>query len=286
MTKKSTTQKKVGALSLEDMQYIRDNAQSLPPAVIAFNLNRNLPPVLKYMRDACLLSPSATDAEQDAAVIRKSLMKEPWWDNVAAQCDSKEEKELFIALWVQILHQLNNEITSTEKLQVKDMVFTEIFANRSQAERASHVRQIDEFKTEVAELQREDPISDESQQKIMYLSERISYLRNSLDTFAQSHLKLSESKNKALRELKVSREQRKKNIEESSTSFGGYIKSLLDEKRRKEEGFDIEAMKLAKDKVYKKLSQFHTYADGVVDRPILNCDTIEEDNGQEEDAQN
>ena len=45
----------------------------------------------------------------------------------------------------------------------------------------------------------------------------------------------------------------------------------------KQVGNEMEIMRLATEKARKELSEYHTYQDGYVDRPLLNCDTVQED---------
>ena len=58
---------------------------------------------------------------------------------------------------------------------------------------------------------------------------------------------------------------------------------MLDERNRREtEGREMEIMKLAAEKSKQVLGEFTEYEDGTVDQPLLNSDTIheEDDNGE------
>ena len=76
------------------------------------------------------------------------------------------------------------------------------------------------------------------------------------------------------KDLKATRDQRIKRIEDSKSSWAGFLRALEDEEERERVGDDAELMKIAKDKSREKLGTFHTFIDGSIDRPLLNADTI------------
>jgi hypothetical protein len=79
------------------------------------------------------------------------------------------------------------------------------------------------------------------------------------------------------RDLKAARSDRVKKIEDSKTSFTGFIRALEDEGLRQRIGEDVEVNKLAKNKAIQRLAQYHKYEDGQVDQPFLTPETIKEE---------
>jgi 5-hydroxyisourate hydrolase-like protein (transthyretin family) len=80
-----------------------------------------------------------------------------------------------------------------------------------------------------------------------------------------------------LKDLKGTREQRKRNSEDAKTNFSAWLKQLDDPEVRKREGIDIEINRIAADKSIEEMSEYHTYEDGSVDQPFLNANTIKEE---------
>jgi hypothetical protein len=80
-----------------------------------------------------------------------------------------------------------------------------------------------------------------------------------------------------LREMKGTREQRIKRLEDSKQSFIAWVASLMqDPETLKRYGIEMEKMKMAMEKEKDRLSAYHKYEDGVVDQPFLTPDTVKE----------
>ena len=80
-----------------------------------------------------------------------------------------------------------------------------------------------------------------------------------------------------LKDLKGTREQRKRNSEDAKTNFSAWLKQLEDVEVRKREGMDMEINRIAADRALESLSGYHEYEDGMVDQPFLNANTVKEE---------
>jgi hypothetical protein len=109
------------------------------------------------------------------------------------------------------------------------------------------------------------------------LESQLSFARTAIPAFASEYVKLIEKKGAISKDLKATRDQRVKRIEDSKSSWAGFIKALEDESFRERTGDTIELEKLAKDKKAKELGEYHTYIDGKIDRPLLNAETVLQD---------
>ena len=79
-----------------------------------------------------------------------------------------------------------------------------------------------------------------------------------------------------IKDLKGTREQRIKAIEDSKVTFAALIKKIiLDGDFRHETGVEMEKMRLAMDIERDRLSQAHVYEDGITDQPFLTSETVE-----------
>jgi hypothetical protein len=78
-----------------------------------------------------------------------------------------------------------------------------------------------------------------------------------------------------LREMKGTREQRIKRLEDSKQSFISWIANLMqDPETMKRYGIEMEKMRLAMVKEQGRLSEFHRYEDDTIDQPFLTPDTV------------
>ena len=80
-----------------------------------------------------------------------------------------------------------------------------------------------------------------------------------------------------LKEMKGTREQRIKRLEESKQSFTSWVASMMqDPERMKAYGIEMEKMRAAMKKEEERLANFHKYEDGTVDQPFLTPDTVKD----------
>lgn len=97
--------------------------------------------------------------------------------------------------------------------------------------------------------------------------------------YTKDYKELLDKKSSLLREVKGTREQRIKRVEDSKETIGTYLASLIDNTdMRRALGIEVEKFRLATKIEYQRLSDYHTYIDGSVEQPILNTENIKEDN--------
>ena len=100
---------------------------------------------------------------------------------------------------------------------------------------------------------------------------------SSKSAYINEHEKLLTKKERLLKDLKGTREQRKRNADDAKTNFTSWIRQLDSKEARVKEGFDMEVHRVAAEKAVERLSGYHEYEDGTVDQPILNADTLIEE---------
>jgi phosphoenolpyruvate-protein kinase (PTS system EI component) len=108
------------------------------------------------------------------------------------------------------------------------------------------------------------------------LNERqISALQISLKSMSDEYRDLMSRKASALKDIKGTRDQRVKNIEDTKKTWTEFVSALIEDKDfRKEAGIEIEKYRLAMEEEYNRLSQEIVYNNGIVDKPLLNSETI------------
>ena len=127
---------------------------------------------------------------------------------------------------------------------------------------------------------REERSRDKDQQdvdQIINLERQVASLRASQESLNRDYRELQAKKASMLREMKGTREQRIKRLEDSKQSFTSWVASLMqDPERMKKYGIEMEKMRLAMEKEKDRLAAFHKYEDGTVDQPFLTPDTVKD----------
>ena len=110
--------------------------------------------------------------------------------------------------------------------------------------------------------------------KLTNLETQLSYARNSIASYTNEFTKLLSEQQKIGKDLKATREQRIKRIEDGKSSWAGLIRMLEDETIREKQGREMEILALATDKFLDAMSEYHEYQDGEVDKPFLTPETV------------
>ena len=102
-------------------------------------------------------------------------------------------------------------------------------------------------------------------------------LRASQESLNRDYRELQAKKASMLREMKGTREQRIKRLEDSKQSFTSWVASMMqDPDIMKKYGIEMEKMRVAMKKEEERLSQLHEYEDGTIDQPFLSPDTVKD----------
>ena len=266
--------RKPGKLSLEEEQTIRDYAPTVSLDHIAKKINRNVSTVKKYCDKNNITYVGMSSEIQEDMILRSRLHEKPYWHEIKKQL-TDVELEYFTVTWIRIMKQFREDIIYSEELQVKQWITLEIMANKVMQDRKlahAQVVRVDEM------LNREYSLSEEHRDTdlIVRLEQELSMLRGSSSSYTQEHIKILDKIEKYQRELKAARADRVRKIEDSKSSFAGFIKALEDETRRQLLGEEIELNKLAKNAAKDRLSKFHTYEDGSIDQPLLTPENVKD----------
>jgi uncharacterized protein Smg (DUF494 family) len=142
-------------------------------------------------------------------------------------------------------------------------------------ERKRHISDTEKLQDEV---DKEYRLSEDARDaaKLANLETQLSFARNSIANYTNEYTKLLNEQQKISKDLKATREQRIKRIEDGKSSWIGLIRMLEDEEIREKEGREMEIMAMAVDKNKKLLAEYHNYADDTVDSPLLTPETIVE----------
>jgi hypothetical protein len=280
MTSKKTPRKR-GKLSIDEERYIRENISELSIEQIAEAINRTVKPVERYVIENNLGVSTLTEQQNNATLLTK-LHSKTFWNEIVRQFDETTgELEYFESTWIGLVKQFREDVLPAEELQIKQFITIDILINRSMKERKRHIQETERLQKEV-EDEYKLPEDARDIQKLANLETQLSFARNSIANYTNEYTKLLNEQQKISKDLKATREQRIKRIEDGKSSWVGLIRMLEDEEIREKEGREMEIMNMATQKTKKGLRELFTYADENVDHPLLNCDTMEEEKSDDE----
>jgi hypothetical protein len=176
----------------------------------------------------------------------------------------------FKKMWAQF----KDDVFHTEEMQIIDTVKLEILMNRilkSQQDTISKIAEIEEELIIEKKLNKDDQDRD----LIINLERQIAVLRSSQETLSRDYKDLQTRKATMLKDLKGTREQRIKAIEDSKETFAALITKLVTNVEfRHTVGLEMEKMRIAAEKERARLSEEIVYEDNNVDRPLLNSESV------------
>lgn len=264
--------KKRGQLSLTEEKYIKDNIETSSIEEIAEELNRNTPPIKKYIEKNNLLQSKSDN--KDTEILKIKLRSKAFWSEVCKQFDKDSgELDYFENTWVNLIKQFREDVLPAEELQLKQFITIDILINRSMKDRKRHISETEKLQKQV-DLEYQLPEDDRDIAKLTNLETQLSFARNSIASYTNEYTKLLSEQQKISKDLKATREQRIKRIEDGKSSWTGLIRMLEDEDIREKEGRQLEILKMATLNSKEALQDFHQYQDKEFDKPILNAESV------------
>jgi len=260
---------KKGRISKEEEAIIQQSIGKLSFEEIARNLDRDPESVEQFIKRKFRFGTS----EEEAAAFE--LEGRPYWSELELQF-TKGELELFKYHWSRIISQFKDDVIPTEELQVVDLIKLELLMNRCLKQNKENIELISLYEKLVAQERSADP-DQQNRDEIFNLDRQIASLKASQESLNRDYRELQAKKSSMLKEMKATREQRVKRLEDSKQSFVSWISQLMSSPElTRKYGVEMEKMRLAMLKERERLSAYHKYDDGTVDQPFLNSDTVRE----------
>ena len=258
-----------GRLSKEETQFITDNADNMGPEEIATALDRDPASIAMFIKRKLRLGLSE---EEEVAY---SLEDRPYWSELKQQFTT-EELDLVKYHWSRIIAQFRDDVFPTEEMQVVDVIKIEMLMNRSLKQNKETIDQINLLEKLLIQ-ERDVELEHRDRDYIMNLERQAATLRASQESLNRDYRDLQTKKSSMLKEMKGTREQRIKRLEDSKQSFTGWIAHLIQHPNMvKKYGLEMERMRMAMTAEKERLSAFHKYDDGQVDQPFLTPETARE----------
>lgn len=255
---------KRGKISNTEREYILTNADTMTVEAIAAHLRRSE----DFVRKQIAARPTIEHTEENQDWVSR-LHASSFWLEVRKGLIGSEVR-YFEQAWASYNEQFGSstDILATDELMIKDLVMLDIFSQRQIAEQANTLRRIEELEKAI---EKEEQVDDEHRDQMALANWRtqVNALYAAKSTIAKTHLDYQQRKDAKLRDLKGSRDQRFKQIEESRRNIFELIKDLDKLKRRLDEGRLAEKVKIAAARVTHDWNQLHEFEDGEVDKPFL-----------------
>lgn len=262
---------KTGRLSKDEQRIIARLAPSATPEDIAKELDRSVESVENYMKKELKVGLSAVET------AAYELEDRPYWIELEGQF-TPHELELFKYHWAKIISQFKDDVFPTEEIQVVDVIKLELLMNRCLKTSKDNMLLLNETEQDLARERELEPELRDIDAMQGY-QRTIASLRAAQESLNKDYRELQTKKATMLREIKGTREQRIKRLEDSKQSFTAWVASLMqDSDLLKSYGIEMEKMRLAMEKEKERLSDFHKFEDGDVDQPFLNSETVKDDN--------
>jgi hypothetical protein len=251
---------KKGRISNEEAFFIEGNVGRLSTEQIAKELDRDPESIEAFIKRKFRVG---TSPEEAAAY---DLENRPYWKELESQF-TKGELELFKYHWARIVSQFKDDVIPTEELQVVDLIKLELLMNRCLKQNKNTLEQIELYENTVRE---ERAAQDQDRENIFSLERQISSLKASQESLNRDYRELQAKKGSMLKEMKATREQRVKRLEDSRQTFTGWVTYLMTNPEvLRQYGVEMEKMRLAAQKERERLGAYHKFVDGDVDRPLL-----------------
>ena len=262
---------KKGRFSVDEMSFIEAQAEVLSPDQIAEKLDRDPASIRDWIEKNIGFSAS----QKKEAAVANELKAKPYYRELSNQF-SAEELEMFEFHFKKMWSQFKDDVFHTEEMQIIDTIKLEILMNRilkSQMDNQQEVLMNER-------LVQDEKARDKDQRDmdlIINMERQIAILRASQETLSKDYKDLQARKAPMLKDLKGTREQRIKAIEDSKLTFAALVKKIAtDPSYRNYIGIEMEKMRLATEKEKERLSEYSNYEDGIVDQPFLTSETVKE----------
>lgn len=258
---------KKGRISKEEEALIQTYIGQLNSLEIAQKLDRDPESIEQFIKRKFKIG--ITNEEQAAF----ELEDRPYWKELELQF-TESELELFKYHWSRIISQFKDDVIPTEELQVVDLIKLELLMNRCLKQNKENIEQISMFETLADEARALDP-DQQDRDHIFNLDRQIASLRASQESLNRDYRELQSKKSLMLKEMKATREQRVKRLEDSKHNFTMWMTQLISNPElTRQWGIEMEKMRLAMMQERDRLGAYHKYDDGQVDQPFLTPDTI------------
>jgi len=282
--------RKRGKFSIEELNFMNTNINIFTPEEMAIKLNRTIEVVEKHIQ-TLLADKNETLNRLEHKEIFRDLKLKPFWTELKQQY-SERELELYLYHWAKFYEQFGGDVTHSEEMEICHAIDLQLLMHRNLKEKQKvdeEIRRLDKYLNQL--LIKSDNLEEtealapadkfkavkENQDQIAVAMTQIQGIRSSQTTKTKEFNDLLDKFQKMSRDLKTTRDQRFKDIQDRKITFAGLMKQFSEGAEKQRMSTEAELISLSTKQSLKDLGEYHTYIDGSIDQPILNSDTVKED---------
>jgi hypothetical protein len=273
---------KIGRMSLVDQKFIKENMHKMTVKELAEKLdrfeNQVEKEVLKF-KPSEKVQQQLKQIEKDVLGHQKLLSQSLERLALAKEFDPAE-CDYFDYRFSRIMGQFGDDVLPTEETQIFLLIKYELLIHRNLAASKGIIDSISRLEKVVggiySKYRPDEEMDKEDKRDALNIENQLLTLRSAQQSKSNEFTLLQKEHARILKDLKATREQRITRIENSKQSILGLIKAIQEESFRKTEGEELQIAKAGAEKILKDFADYHIYADGEADRPILNHSTAGE----------
>ena len=254
---------KTGRLRKEEISYIDANLSNMTDGEIADNLDRSVDAITQRRNAA---PQQSVNIELQTYISQ--LHSKHFWPTVKKSL-LHEEIETFENSWASLYSQFFHQgVTATDEIMMKDVIIEDILLHRALEQKKNILEEIKENEKLLAE-EREKDMDDRDTDFMTNALRTIVQLRGTSEAYTKEINEIKRTKDNKFKDLKATRNERLKTVEESGKNIFALIKLLDEQKMRETEGRMTGLVYEAAKTKEGKMKQEIVFSDGEVDRVWL-----------------
>jgi hypothetical protein len=264
---------KSGPLSNKEKKFIEDWQDEKDVKDIALLLKRTVQQVSLYKQEFLSGAPKVTVERTEAEAFKRELHGHSSWKALIKQF-TNEELMFFEDDYVEYRKQFK-DMTATETKQLHQMITLDVFMQRHNIDRINMQYEVERIEKLLNKEYKRDQtlMSAEEIQYLMHLETQLNGCKAASVSRTKEYKDLLDKHQALLKDLKGTRDQRIKSIEDRG-KFISILKQMELEDSRNKMGEVIGLMDLAVEKEKQRLSLSHQYVNGEIDQPILSPESV------------
>lgn len=275
---KEETKNKEGRFSKEELKFIEDNYEVLGIDEMSKHLHRSEQMVEQKLVEVLRDKKERGEKVNAQVVLEHDLKKMPFFPMLKKQYD-KDELMIIEFQWNRLHGQFQDDVQHSEQMQILSYCKTLIDLDRLGVAEKKSNESVADLEAELNFIKEKLKVQDDImlRQEANMLMQMISDIRNSRRSVTEEKVKLGKQLADLTQALKGTRDQRIKIATEQQMNWTSLLKALDDEDFRKKHVRNNHLLKLSAEKERVRLAEDHQYMDGLIDKPILNSETVMED---------
>jgi hypothetical protein len=192
---------------------------------------------------------------------------------------TRDEQAYFQEEYDRWVGQSEDALLPSEETQLIQALTLGVLINRSLTKQRTIEEDLDRVSSYKRKLEKlladEHRHPDEKETVLLHLfRDDVKGLKADLVSEAGKYTEFSKERNSILKGLKMTRDQRVKELESGKETFVSLMKSFQKKEVRDREGRRMELLRLAAEREYERLGKFREFPDGSEDQPLLNAETV------------